>query len=227
MPLLGALKAKLFEAAMSVAPIALIVAALALSVAPLPLPALTLFVLCAAVLVVGMALFALGAQIAMTPMGEMVGARMTQSRSLRFLIGMGFLMGAIITVAEPDLTVLATQVPAFPTQGLILSVAAGVGAFLVAALLRIVLQKRLNVLLIAFYGVVFLLAVFSNNDFLPVAFDSGGVTTGPITVPVPPRAGRGRRGRARRQDRRRRQLWPGGAVLDRPDPGGAFDGHVL
>ena len=183
MPLLGALKAKLFEAAMSVAPIVLIVTALALSVAPLPLPALTLFVLCAAVLVVGMALFALGAQIAMTPMGEMVGARMTQSRSLRFLIGMGFLMGVIITVAEPDLTVLATQVPAFPTQGLILSVAAGVGAFLVAALLRIVLQKRLNVLLIAFYGAVFVLAIFSDNNFLPVAFDSGGVTTGPITVP--------------------------------------------
>ena len=119
----------------------------------------------------------------MTPMGEMVGARLSERRSLSFLVVAGFLMGAVITIAEPDLTVLAAQVPAFPNSALIFSVAAGVGLFLVLGLLRIVLRKRLNHMLLVLYAIVFLLAIFADNDFLPVAFDSGGVTTGPITVP--------------------------------------------
>ena len=130
-----------------------------------------------------MTLFTLGSEIAMTPMGEMVGARLSERRSLPFLVVAGFLMGAVITIAEPDLTVLAAQVPAFPNSALIFSVAAGVGLFLVLGLLRIVLRKRLNQMLLALYAIVFLLAIFADNDFLPVAFDSGGVTTGPITVP--------------------------------------------
>ena len=181
--MLSAIGTKLKEAVLSVAPIALIVLALAFTITPLNGPTLLLFVLSAVVLIIGMALFTLGSEISMTPMGEMVGARMTQKRSLPFLIGAGFLMGAVITIAEPDLTVLATQVPAFPTTALILSVAAGVGVFLVLGLLRIVFRKRLNLLLLFFYAIVFILAIFADNDFLPVAFDSGGVTTGPITVP--------------------------------------------
>ncbi len=181
--MLSAIGTKLKEAVLSVAPIALIVLALAFTITPLNGPTLLLFVLSAVVLILGMALFTLGSEISMTPMGEMVGARMTQKRSLPFLIGAGFLMGAVITIAEPDLTVLATQVPAFPTSALIFSVAAGVGVFLVLGLLRIVFRKRLNLMLLFFYAIVFILAIFADNDFLPVAFDSGGVTTGPITVP--------------------------------------------
>ena len=172
--MLSAIGTKLKEAVLSVAPIALIVLALAFTITPLNGPTLLLFVLSAVVLIFGMALFTLGSEISMTPMGEMVGARMTQKRSLPFLIGAGFLMGAVITIAEPDLTVLATQVPAFPTTALILSVAAGVGIFLVVGLLRIVFRKRLNLLLLLFYAIVFILAIFADNDFLPVAFDSGG-----------------------------------------------------
>ena len=181
--MLSALRAKFKEASASVLPIALIVLALALTVAPLSGPAVLLFALSAAVLIFGMALFTLGSEIAMTPMGEMVGARLSERRSLSFLVVAGFLMGAVITIAEPDLTVLAAQVPAFPNSALIFSVAAGVGLFLVLGLLRIVLRKRLNQMLLVLYAIVFLLAVFADNDFLPVAFDSGGVTTGPITVP--------------------------------------------
>ena len=119
----------------------------------------------------------------MTPMGELVGARLSEKRSLPFLVVAALLMGAVVTIAEPDLTVLAAQVPAFPNSVLIFSVAVGVGVFLVLGLLRIVLRKRLNLMLLIFYALVFLLAIFADNDFLPVAFDSGGVTTGPITVP--------------------------------------------
>ena len=181
--MLSAVGTKFKEAVSSVLPIALIVLALAFTVAPLNGPTVLLFALSAVVLVIGMTLFTLGSEIAMTPMGEMVGARLSERRSLPFLVGAGFLMGAVITIAEPDLTVLAAQVPAFPNSTLIFSVAAGVGVFLVLGLLRIVFHKRLNLMLLFLYAVVFLLAIFADNDFLPVAFDSGGVTTGPITVP--------------------------------------------
>jgi len=183
LPLLNGIGEKLKEAIYSVLPIAVIVLILALTIAPLNGPTVLLFVISSVVLIVGMALFTLGSEVAMTPMGEMVGARTTQSRSLAFLIVAGFLMGTFITIAEPDLIVLAQQVPALPSTPLILAVAAGVGLFLVVSFLRIVLRKKLNYLFIGFYAIVFLLAAFSDGDFLPVAFDSGGVTTGPITVP--------------------------------------------
>ena len=181
--MLSAIGTKFKEAVSSVLPIAVIVLALAFTIAPLNGPTVLLFALSAAVLIFGMTLFTLGSEIAMTPMGEMVGARLSERRSLSFLVVAGFLMGAVITIAEPDLTVLAAQVPAFPNSVLIFSVAAGVGLFLVLGLLRIVLRKRLNQMLLVLYAIVFLLAIFADNDFLPVAFDSGGVTTGPITVP--------------------------------------------
>lgn len=181
--MLSAIGTKFKEAVSSVLPIAVIVLALAFTIAPLNGPTVLLFALSAAVLIFGMTLFTLGSEIAMTPMGEMVGARLSERRSLSFLVVAGFLMGAVITIAEPDLTVLAAQVPAFPNSVLIFSVAAGVGLFLVLGLLRIVLRRRLNQMLLVLYAIVFLLAIFTDNDFLPVAFDSGGVTTGPITVP--------------------------------------------
>ena len=183
LPLLSAVGTKFKEAVFSVAPIALIVLALAFTIAPLNGPTVLLFALSAAVLIFGMTLFTLGSEIAMTPMGELVGARLSEKRSLPFLVVAALLMGAVVTIAEPDLTVLAAQVPAFPNSVLIFSVAVGVGVFLVLGLLRIVLRKRLNLMLLIFYALVFLLAIFADNDFLPVAFDSGGVTTGPITVP--------------------------------------------
>ena len=179
----SAIGTKFKEAVSSVLPIAVIVLALAFTIAPLNGPTVLLFALSAAVLIFGMTLFTLGSEIAMTPMGEMVGARLSERRSLSFLVVAGFLRCALITIAEPVLPVLAAQVPAFPNSVLIFSVAAGVGLFLVLGLLRIVLRKRLNQMLLVLYAIVFLLAIFADNDFLPVAFDSGGVTTGPITVP--------------------------------------------
>lgn len=94
-----------------------------------------------------------------------------------------FVLGALITIAEPDLTVLAQQIPSIPNMTLILSVALGVGAFLVLAMFRSMFGLPLNRLLLLFYIVVMVLACFAPRDFIPAAFDSGGVTTGPITVP--------------------------------------------
>ena len=108
---------------------------------------------------------------------------MLRTKKLGFIIIIGFILGFIITISEPDLQVLAEQVSSVPNLVLILSVALGVGAFLVVALLRILFGIALPPLLFSFYILVFILAMFVPENFLAVAFDSGGVTTGPMTVP--------------------------------------------
>lgn len=177
------LTTKIKESLVSVLPITAIVLILNFTVAPMTGGTVALFLTGALLLIVGMALFALGADIAMMPMGENIGSHLTKTRKLGILIVVALVMGIAITVAEPDLQVLADQVPSVPNMVLVLAVAVGVGLFLVLALLRIVFQKKLAVILILAYAVVFGLAVFTSEDFLAVAFDSGGVTTGPITVP--------------------------------------------
>ncbi len=177
------LKEKLMEALKAVLPIVGIVLALCFSAAPISPSILLCFLLGAAMIMAGMMFFTLGAEASMTPMGERVGTAVTRSRKLPVIVLMGFLLGFLITISEPDLQVLAGQVPAVPNLTLILSVAAGVGVFLVVALLRMLFGVALPPLLVFFYGVVFALAFFVPKDFLAVAFDSGGVTTGPMTVP--------------------------------------------
>ena len=174
---------KVREALASVLPITVIVLVLCFTIAPIPNAALLAFLVGAVLLIVGMGLFTLGADTAMTPIGERVGAHMTKSRKLAVVVLVSFLMGVIITVSEPDLQVLATQVPSIPNGILIGSVAVGVGVFLVIALLRILFCVPLNRLLVISYIAVFTLAFFVPKDFLAIAFDSGGVTTGPMTVP--------------------------------------------
>ena len=174
---------KVREALASVLPITVIVLILCFTVAPVPTDTLLAFLVGAVLLIVGMGFFTLGADIAMTPIGERVGAAMTKSRKLWVVISVGLLIGVIVTVSEPDLQVLAAQVPGIPNAILVGAVAIGVGAFLVVALLRILFRIPLNQMLIVFYIMVFGLAIFIPEDFLAVAFDSGGVTTGPMTVP--------------------------------------------
>ena len=130
-----------------------------------------------------MLLFNVGVEMSMTPMGERVGTIMTRSKKLPVIIVISFIMGFIITISEPDLQVLAQQVPSIPNMVLILAVATGVGAFLIIALLRMLFSIALRHLLVIFYLAIFVLALFVPGDFLAIAFDSGGVTTGPMTVP--------------------------------------------
>ncbi len=141
-----------------------------------------LFILSSIFLVFGMGLFTLGSDMAMTPMGEHVGEEVIKSRKLWLAIIIIFILGTLITIAEPDLSVLANQVPV-NSMLLILIVSFGVGFFLVISLLRIIFKIDLRLLLIVSYSFIFILSLFSNKAFLPLSFDSGGVTTGPITVP--------------------------------------------
>ncbi len=164
-------------------PIICIVLMLCFTIAPISSSILLCFLMGAVMILVGMMFFTLGAEMSMTPMGERVGSCLTKSKNLAMIIFIAFLLGFIVTISEPDLQVLAGQVPAVPNMILILSVAFGVGVFLVLALLRMLFSIPLPPLLVVFYLLAFALAIFVPKDFLSIAFDSGGVTTGPMTVP--------------------------------------------
>ena len=174
---------KIAEALSSVLPVTGIVLLLLATIVPVPAEMLLAFLIGAVLLIVGMGLFTLGAETAMTPMGQYVGSKMTKSRNLWIIIFVSLFVGTMITVSEPDLTVLANQISSIPSTVLIWSVAIGVGLLLVVAMLRIIFKIKLKYLLLILYIVVFAVAFFVPNNFIAVAFDSGGVTTGPMTVP--------------------------------------------
>ena len=180
---------KILEALISALPITVIVYIMSL----LPwfdftMVELITFTIGAVFLILGIGLFNLGADLAMTPMGAHVGSGLSRQKKLGLLLGVCFVLGMLITIAEPDLQVLANQVSAVMNGTvLIYAVGLGVGAFLVVAILKIVFRKSLSNILMLFYMLLFalalMLAVNENLNLLPMAFDSGGVTTGPITVP--------------------------------------------
>ena len=166
-----------------VLPITAIVFLLSITVTPLDPGTLVLFLFGAILLVGGMGLFTLGVDMSMIPMGEGVGSTLSKNKRLIVPILVYFLLGVLTTMAEPDLQVLSKQVPAIDGIVLIVTVAVGVGLFLVAATMRIRRGIPLRRLLLLLYFLVFALAAVAPGNFIPVSFDSGGVTTGPITVP--------------------------------------------
>ena len=180
---------KLSESTVSVLPVTAIV--LILNFTPLislSLKETLVFVCCAIALIVGMALFNLGADIAMTPMGEQIGSGLSKSGKFKTLLLICLVMGVFITIAEPDLSVLASQVEdIINSTALKIAIGMGVGLFLVLAVLKVVFRTSLSNMLTFFYALLFalvtLIIVQGKEGFLPLGFDSGGVTTGPITVP--------------------------------------------
>ncbi|MDL2217009.1 DUF1538 domain-containing protein, partial [Desulfovibrio sp. OttesenSCG-928-M14] len=181
------LAAKLKESMISVLPIMVIVFALHFSIAPLPEGQATSFFVGGVLLILGLSIFLLGADLGMVPFGQKVGSALTRRRSLPLIMAASFAIGFAITIAEPDVQVLANQVanvaPAIDKSMLLSMIAIGVGIFLLIGTARIVMQVPLRILLIVFYLLLFLACAFVEPSFMGVAFDSGGATTGPITVP--------------------------------------------
>lgn len=176
-------KEKVREALASVLPIVLIVLVLCLFWVPMQNDLMLAFVIGAVMLVVGMGLFNLGSELSMTQIGSHMGASLTKSRKLWLILTVSFLLGVAITMAEPDLQVLARNVPSIDSTVLIIVVSVGVGLFLLLSMVRILFAISLRWLLVGFYGLVFVLALLADRGFISVAFDGGGVTTGPMTVP--------------------------------------------
>ncbi len=175
---------KVKEAFSSVLPITIIVLALCFTIVPIPSGTFLAFILGALLVIFGMGLFTLGADTAMTPIGEYVGTTVMSSKKLWIIAPVCFIVGVLITISEPDLQVLAERLKeTVDSWTLILTIGVGVGVFLVIAFLRIVLKVKLSFLLIGSYMAVFVLSYFVPDAFVPLAFDSGGVTTGPMSVP--------------------------------------------
>ena len=177
------LKEKMAESTKSVLPISLIVIALCLLLIPIESGLLLSFIIGTVMIIAGMGLFSIGVDLSMSMIGTSIGAKLTKTKKLSLIVIISFILGVIVTIAEPDLQVLATNVPSVDTSVLIITVSVGVGLFLVVGMLRILFAVPFKWLLLACYALIFVLASFSNRDFLSVAFDSGGVTTGPMTVP--------------------------------------------
>lgn len=176
------LKAK--EAFGSMLPVVLVVLLLCVTIAPVDSGTFLAFILGCFLAVVGMGFFTLGAENAMTPIGRYISASVIKTKKLWIILPLFFLVGVFITISEPDLQVLARELSETVNyMVLIVTVGVGVGVFLVIAFLRIVLNVKLKTVLIVCYTAIFVLAFFVPRNFVPLAFDSGGVTTGPMSVP--------------------------------------------
>jgi len=178
-----ALRAKIKESALSVFPIIVIVSLLCLFITPVRPDLLLCFLIGSVMLIVGMGLFSLGADQSMTPIGNKIGTSLTRTKNMPLILAVSFILGFAITISEPDLQVLAETVPHISSTVLLITVGAGVGLFMSVCMLRILTGASLKLILIVCYVIIFILAFFTDKNYLSIAFDSGGVTTGPMTVP--------------------------------------------
>lgn len=174
---------KIKEAAASVLPILVIVVIICFTFAAVKTDVMVNFLIGAVLVVFGTGLFSLGAEASMIPIGSKIGTAMTKTKKLPLIILVSFALGFAVTVAEPDLQVLAETVPHINNKVLLVTVGVGVGFFLSVCMIRMLTGIKLRSMLVVLYIIVFVLAAFTDSDFLGIAFDSGGVTTGPMTVP--------------------------------------------
>lgn len=181
------LTTKLKETAISVIPVMLIVIIMGLTIAPLDKFVLLRFVFGGLLLIFGLTIFLLGVDIGIQPMGERSGAELTKKKSLPLLLSLAFVIGFIVTAAEPDIQVFANQVNGVfsfvNSRVLTFVIAGGVGIFIMIGLIRSVLNISIKIILFVSYSILFLLFFFIPDSFVSIAFDSGGATTGPMTVP--------------------------------------------
>lgn len=176
------------EVVYAVMPITLVVVILQFTIIWLPIEMFLQFLVGVAFVSIGLILFLLGVHVGLLPVGEMIGSSLPKTGKLWIILFFGFLLGFVVTVAEPDVRVLALQIDlvsngVISRNILVYSVALGVGIFVMLAMLRIVFNIPIMYLLVGGYGIVFLLAAFTPASFIPISFDAGGVTTGPMTVP--------------------------------------------
>ena len=178
---------KLKETSISVIPVMAIVLILGFTAVPMDGMMLGRFVFGGFLLIVGLTIFLLGVDLGIQPMGERCGAELTKKRNLVLLVGVAFVIGFMVTVAEPDIQVFGDQVRSVFSHvnklSLVVIIAVGVGLFIMIGLLRTVMNLSIKLTLLIAYAVLFAVAFFVPNEFVGVAFDSGGATTGPMTVP--------------------------------------------
>lgn len=172
----------------AVVPIVVIVLALNFTITPLESHLLLRFLLGSAAVIIGLSVFLFGVDIGVTPIGNVMGSSIAKSNKIWVVVAAGLALGFMISLAEPDLHILAAEVEhvtsgVITKASIVLVVSVGIAVLLTAGLLRIVLSKRLNMLLLVAYAIIAVLAVLSSSEFLAIAFDASGATTGAMTVP--------------------------------------------
>lgn len=181
-------KETVLEVLYAVLPITILIILLQFTVIFMPLEVMLQFLIGVLFVGGGLILFLLGVNTGLLPLGEMIGSSLPKTGKMWMVVFFGFILGLVVTVAEPDVQVLATQVD-FVSDGeisknlLVYTVATGVAVFVALAMLRIIANIPITYILIGGYAIVFALAAFTPAQFVPISFDSGGVTTGPMTVP--------------------------------------------
>lgn len=176
------------ESFLAILPVSAVIILLQIFLIGLPFEKFLLFLIGLLMVTFGLMFFLMGVNIGLLPVGEMIGKALPKPKKKWLIIGVGLLLGIAVTVAEPDVRVLATQVDEvsegkITSTVLILSVALGVGIFVALAMVRTIYKIKLPYLIIPAYLLVFLLAFITPDTFVPISFDAGGVTTGPLTVP--------------------------------------------
>jgi hypothetical protein len=183
------IRSKVLEVAAAILPLVLVVVVLQFALVKMPANLFFQFIIGAIMVITGMVLFLIGVDIGILPMGKALGAELPRRGSLPLIIGIAFLIGFAATIAEPDVIVLTNQVDtvsggAIAKNVLVYIIAIGVAFFVATAMLRILLGFPITYLMATGYIIIIILALFTPVEFVPVAFDSGGVTTGPMTVPI-------------------------------------------
>lgn len=185
---LNILISKLKEVLFAVLPITVMVLILNFTLTPLDSTLIIRFVMGAFLIIIGLSIFLFGVDLGITPIGQSMGAAIAKSNKLWIVVIAGLLLGFFISIAEPDLHILAGQVD-LVTAGLIskaaivIVVSIGIGVLLSTGLVRIVYNFPLYKLLTILYLIIFVLALFTSPEFLAISFDASGATTGALTVP--------------------------------------------
>jgi len=173
----------MLEAVKSICPIAIIVIILSLTIVPLDWTYILVFLIACVFLILGMSFFTMGADTAMIPVGQNIGSQLSKSNKIWLLLLCAFILGTVVTIAEPDLTIISSQVSGLNQWVYLISISVGLGVAMMIASLRIIYKINLNILLAIIYGLVFILAIFIPSSLAPLCFDSGALTTGPVSVP--------------------------------------------
>ena len=185
---LNELKSKLKEVLASVLPVTFIVLILHFTISPLELNMLYAFLIGSILVIIGLTTFLFGVDQGIEPIGHSIGNSMAKSNSLAVITTICLILGFFISYAEPDLHILANQVGSvtsgqFGKTLMVIVVSIGIGVMMTLGLLRILKGVRVRYVFTAAYGLIFILSIFSSTDFLAIAFDASGATTGAITVP--------------------------------------------
>ncbi|NMB00556.1 MAG: DUF1538 domain-containing protein [Firmicutes bacterium] len=172
----------------AVTPIAAIVLLLNITLVPLGLPLILRFLVGAILIIIGLSLFLFGVEIGITPMGSLTGSSLVKTNKLPLVLLGGLFLGFFISVAEPGLMVLANQVDfvtisAISSMKLLVVVSIGLAIMVALGFLRVFLNISLKVFLLVCYIIILVLAFFTQPEFLAIAFDASGATTGILAVP--------------------------------------------